>query len=73
MERSHKIYKAEQETIQERWLTNRVIVGELFGLRFGFFGAETAARCRFIFVDYFLVVERCNRTVKPEREKSEQQ
>lgn len=27
-----------------------------------------AARCRFIFVDYFLVVERCNRTVKPERE-----
>lgn len=27
-----------------------------------------AVRCRFIFVDYFLVVERCNRTVKPERE-----
>lgn len=40
----------------------------LFGSRLGFFGAQLAARCRFIFVDYFIVVERCNHTVKPERE-----
>lgn len=31
-------------------------------------GAELATRCRFIFVDYFIVVERCNQNVKPERE-----
>lgn len=54
------------ETRQQQ---DRVIVGKFFGLRFGFFGAEPAARCRFIFVDYFIVVERwCNQTVKPERE-----
>lgn len=42
-----------------------------FDLRFAtwiFWGAKLAARCRFIFVDYFIVVERCNHTVKPERE-----
>lgn len=40
----------------------------LFGSRLEFFGAKLAARCKFIFVDYFIVVERCNHTVKPERE-----
>lgn len=40
----------------------------LFGSRLGFCGVKLAARCRFIFVDYFIVVERCNQTVKPERE-----
>lgn len=81
-EESRKVYRAKVRNNPRnasRWLTlfekkckqKSALLLASFAFRFAtwiFWRAKLAARCRFIFVDYFIVVERCNQTVKPERE-----